>query len=108
MWWRAFGKCSHFAGSVRDPFAQALHPAVAGNPDLLAERNHVVMRQLDWAEPKPAAEMADSAPIAQTQLPDDILGQGVSCKDDGSARITATGGTVGYALYKLKNAFSRS
>jgi hypothetical protein len=38
----------------------------------------IVMRQFDWTELEPAAETGESAPMAQTQIPDDILDQGVA------------------------------
>jgi len=37
----------------------------------------IVMRQFDWTELEPAAETGDAAPMAQTQVPDDILDKGV-------------------------------
>ena len=42
-----------------------------------SQGTNVVMRQFDWTELEPAAETGESAPIAQTQLPDDILDEGV-------------------------------
>ncbi|MCJ7737508.1 MAG: DUF4157 domain-containing protein [Anaerolineae bacterium] len=37
----------------------------------------IVMRQFDWTELEPAAETGESAPMTQTQVPDDILAAGV-------------------------------